>query len=556
MMNTRLLKLISLYIRSTFAISFPAKAEWKKPKVLFKWIGIAVLTLLVIADFSFIFIMMNLSLYDGLKPVGMQSMMLLNAATTSAVLVFVFAFLMALSMFSMAGIESSFLVLPFSARQLFAAKIALVYVSEVILGAFMLLVAMVIYSIKESPPLMFYVNGLITAFALPLLPTAIAYAILVPLMNTSKKFRNKNFILYVGGFMGMGFALLFNLYLQRSMANVSNPAQLALMTGPDSFISKFGQAWIPSWLAWVSMRRSDSLTGFLAVLGNLAIGAVAVAAVIALFGKAYVRSIQDFSETTIRKRRLSRKEHDSLFRASPLMLSLIRREFRLMNREPMYLLNGPFVILLMPAIFAIVFIAQKDALREVTGVLAPMLQGPAGYLVPAGFGAFLGSSTSIACTSVSRDAKTIPFIRSLPITPSSYFLAKFAHAETFSVLGALFGCLSGLYLLKNGLADTMLAFALALLFTTAVNIYGLWLDTANPRLRWDNPIAALKQNPNSIIVILLVMGLVGGLGYLSSILKLARIGYFLVYGGILLALDIAGAVFFGRYAGRRMEYLE
>ena len=84
-MNSRLLKLISLYIKSTFAISLPAKTEWKKPKILFKWIGIAVLTILVIADFSFIFVMMNLSLYDGLKSVGMQSMMLLNAADRKSV---------------------------------------------------------------------------------------------------------------------------------------------------------------------------------------------------------------------------------------------------------------------------------------------------------------------------------------------------------------------------------------------------------------------------------------------------------------------------------------
>lgn len=555
-MNTKLLKLAALYIKSTFAISLPSKSEWKKPKVLIKWIGIVLLTILVIADFSFIFVMMNLSLYQGLKPAGMQSMMLLNAATTSAVLVFVFSFLMALSMFSLAGIESSFLVLPFSARQLFAAKIALVYVSEVILGAFMLLVAIVIYGIKESPPFMFYINGLITAFALPLLPTAIAYVILVPLMNASKKFRNKNFILYVGGFLGMGFALLFNLYIQRSMANVASPAQLVFMTGPDSFISKFGQAWIPSWLAWISLRKADALIGFLAVLGNLALGGAAVAVVIFLFGNSYVRCIQDFSETSIRKRKLSRKEHDSLFRSSPQLPSLVMREFRLMNREPMYLLNGPFVILLMPAILAIVFIAQKDALQEISSLLAPMLQGPAGYLVPAGFGAFLGSSTSIACTSVSRDAKTIAFIRSLPIPPGRYFLAKFIHAETFSLLGSLFGCISGLYLLKNGIGNTLLAFVLALLFSTAVNIYGLWLDAANPRLHWDNPIAALKQNPNSVIIILLVMGLVGGLGYLSSIINLSRAGLFLLYGGILLVLDVTGAVLFGRYASRRMENLE
>ncbi|HWP69146.1 MAG TPA: hypothetical protein VN437_07580, partial [Rectinemataceae bacterium] len=390
-MRSRIASLAILYIKSTFSITLPTRKELKKPKTLFKTIGIGIGILLLIADFSAIFVMMNLSMYDGLKPAGLQGLMLLNAATTASVLVFVLAFMMALSMFSMSGIESGFLVLPFAPRELLAAKMFLVYLSEAVAGIFVLAIAMVIYGIREAPPFLFYTNGIATALVLPLLPTAISYLILIPMMNASKRFRNKNFILYVGGFLGMLFALGFNFYIQSATAKATNPSQLALLVSPDSFISRVGQSWIPSWLAWKALADASKLSGVLAVLGNFALGLGGCAVVVALLGKPYVRTLQAFNESTFFRRKLSgaAKAGGRIFARKSAMRSLVVREIRLMNREPMYLLNGPFVVILMPLIFAIVFVVQKDALSEAMTGLAPLMAGPGGYLIPAGLGAFL-----------------------------------------------------------------------------------------------------------------------------------------------------------------------
>lgn len=104
----------------------------------------------------------------------------------------------------------------------------------------------------------------------------------------------------------------------------------------------------------------------------------------------------------------------------------------------------------------------------------------------------------------------------------------------------------------QGLCALVIAFALSGLF----NLLGLWLDTANPRLRWDNPLSALKQNPNSIIAILGEMGLTGGLGALAFVLHLTPLGNLAVFGlvpaglfGILLAL-------YPRYARKRIVEIE
>ena len=563
-MRSRVASLAILYIKSTFSISLPSREELKKPKTLIKTLGIGLGILFLVADFSFIFVMMNLTMYDGLKSAGLQELMLLNAATTASVLVFVLAFMMALSMFSMSGIESGFLVLPFSSRELLAAKMVLVYLTEALAGVFILAIAMVIYGIKEGQPIMFYVNGLVTAFALPLLPTAISYLILLPLMNASKLFRNKNFILYIGGFLGMGFALAFNFYIQSAMARIGDPASISLFANPDSFISKLGRAWIPSWLAWKALSDASTFGGALAVLGNLAIGLAGFALTVFLFGGVYVRTLRAFNESTFSRKKLlgigaargSGRAAGRIFARKSVMRSLVVREIRLMNREPMYLLNGPFVVILMPVLIAIVFIAQRGTMVEVVAGITSLLSGPGGYLVPAALGAFLGSATSIACTAVSRDAKAIPWIKSLPISPIGYFMAKFLHAEVYSIFGVIVGCGAGLLFLHTAAGDLLLAALLALLFCTAFNMSALWLDTAFPKLRWDNPIAAMKQNPNAVIAILGAMGLIGGMSALSLFLSLPRYAYAIIYGGVFVIPILAWVRFYPKFAAEKYRKLE
>lgn len=549
----RVVALAAMYLQSSFSLSLPKASELKKPKTLAKTIGIAVGVVAILADISFLFVIMNLQLYEGLAPLGMEGLLLLNAAITASVLVFVLAFMMALSMFSTSDIESGFLVLPFQPREMLAAKMSLVYVTEAIFGIFYLLIAMIVYGIKAGPPAIFYFNGLVTALALPLLPTALAYLVIIPLVRVAKFLRNRTVIIYIGGFVGLLVALGFNLYIQSAMLKMGDPAVVAKMLGPDSLISYLGRAWIPAWLAWRSLDGAGSVGGTLAALANLALGAGVAVLAAAIMGQSYVKSLQAFGEQTQTRKRKGGAARGSAPR--PVLHALVLREIRLMNREPMYMLNGPFVVVLMPVILGLALVVQKDTLMKELSALRPFLESPIAYLVPAAFGAFLGSATSISSTAVSRDAKALPWIRSLPIEAATWFYAKLIHAQLFSVFGTVVGCAAGLVFGIGGL-DILAAFLLALIFTLAFNTSTLWLDTAFPRLSWDNPIAAMKQNPNAIIAILGAMGSIGGLGAASAFLKLPRYGYALLYGGVFAIPVILWILYFPRFAARRMAKME
>ena len=322
----------------------------------------------------------------------------------------------------------------------------------------------------------------------------------------------------------------------------------------------------PSWPAWARPTSRPSspgrppgrrhLRGALAALANLAVG-LGLAGLAALAcGPAYASSLSRFGDVKIKRIKASRGFIEKKLRRRSLRLTLLLREIRNMNREPVYFLNGPFIVLLMPLIVVVMFLAQGQSFSELGAMLAGLGDGPWLMLAAAAAGAFLGSSTSITCTSISRDAKVLSFLRSLPLPVGEYALAKFLHGFLFSIVGAFVGVMLLGVTLDLAAAKVAGALFIALALSGLIDVLGIWLDTAHPRLSWDNPTAAMKQNLNSVIIILGTMSLLGLLGVLAVKLHLGSLANVLVFGLVPAILAAAGLAFYPRYATKRIMSME
>ncbi len=545
--------LVLFYIRSVYGLS--SRKRERGLKGALKAIGIAALVLLVAADLAVLFFAMDLAMYEALKPAGLQGLLLLNTATTASLIVFTLGFMTALSTYHMSQAETALLALPVKPRHLLGAKMAMVYLSESALAFLLMGIAAGIYGWMERPPIGFYLAALAAALAAPLVPLAAAYLVLVPLMAAFRPLRNKNAMMVAGGLVGVALALAFNVYIQRASANLADHAWIAAnMAGPDTLVARVGSAYPPSRLAWLAMS-SPGAARLLYSLASLALGLGAAAGVALLLGPAYAASLLGFEERRLRRVEAGGFIARALRRRRPTT-ALFLREWRVMNREPMWFVNGPLIVLLMPVIVAVMYVAQREQLDALFASLDGLRDGPLPMLAVAAFGAFLGSSTSVACTALSRDAKALPYLKALPVGYGPYMAAKLLHALAFSVVGAAVAAAAGILALGLGAGEAAGAFLVALAFSAFADAAGLWLDTANPRLSWDNPTAALKQNINSVVAILGAMGLIAGLGYASTFLDLGRAGFVALFAGGFGLLAALLMLLFPRYAARRLADIE
>ncbi|TFG83253.1 MAG: hypothetical protein E4H20_05940, partial [Spirochaetales bacterium] len=414
------LSLAKLYLKSFY--NLPGKktpGDKADVKSILKTVGVAVLVVLVVGDIGFLFVATNMVMYDALAPVGLQGILLLNVAVMATVLTLVVGFLTALSTYFLNDMELQLLSMPIEPRALFGAKFTAVYVSEAAFSLFFMASAMIIFGIKEHPHPLMYLWGTMAGLLLPLPALAAAYFIQVPLLSVARFLKNKQTILLVGGVLGLFMALGFNFYYQSALAHVADPEWVARnMAGPDSLIARMGQAYPPALFTWRAMSYPATVDAVLSVLALAATCLVLPVLAFLVLPKAYANSLIGFNETHLKKLDTAASSAfiASRLRKRPAFWSLVKREVNMMNREPIYMLNGPMIIVLMPLIFGVMIAVQGDTLLsdpDMAGIMA-MLKGGSGAAIAGLVGVFLGSGTSITCTALSRDAKALPYLKSLP----------------------------------------------------------------------------------------------------------------------------------------------
>jgi ABC-2 type transport system permease protein len=504
--------LLKVYVSTTYNPRAFADFLKQGPKGLAKAFGVALLVLYAVGAFGSMMFLSSYSSYAALKPLGLQGLVALNGVSSATAIVFILGFITCLATYFMSEAESVLLSMPIRPRALFGAKFAMTYLSEAALAIIMIGASGGVYAFFERPPFAFYPYLVLIALATPLLPLSAFYLVLVPLMTRVRFLRRKDTVIVLGGVLGIGLAMAWQVYYQQLMRSSSDAAWLvANLAEPDSVLMRFSRFFPPALFASRALTGSGGLPGLGWLAAFLGVQAAGLGLALLALPGAYARSLASFNESYLKRLASAQDFIRKTLRSRPPLLSFFLREWRLMNREPVFFLNGPFIVFLMPIILGVAYGSMRGRMSGDLSALAGPEAAP--YLALAAFGlsAWLGSGNGVACTSVSREGTQLAYLKALPLDMRAYLGAKLLHGLCFSLFAAVTGPCLIAFLLPLSPAAAIEAgyggFGLAVLLDVA----GLFLDTANPRLSWPNPTVAIKQNPNYVIVIMGGMVLVGGI---------------------------------------------
>jgi ABC-2 type transport system permease protein len=532
-------------------------------KKVLKVAGFSILMLYLSASFIFMFGAIAHTNYMALKPAGLQEYLILNNAIIVSLLTVFMGVLTSISVYSLSEAEQFFMSLPIKSWQFFGSKVVLVYLTEIAMSFLIMLPMVIVYGIMEHPSVLFYVLSFFAILLIPVIPVCLVFLILVPLLRVFRRIRRKNLLLIAGGFIGVSGIVAFQIFYQSTLLRISDPAWLVNnFTGPDSFLNSIALVYPPSFLVWKAISPSAGIGGIIYLILLAALSSVFALLTVRVLATAYVNSLQGFGESILKKIRDVGLFVRTAFIKKPLMITLLKREVFLMIREPVYFFNGPFVILLGPLMIAVMYIVQKPLLASQPGgfsldaLIALYGSHPAAPFVTAAAGIFLGTSTMIAPTCVSRDAYFIPFFKSLPLDPKKIADAKILHPLLYSVFGILVA--TGALNLIAGFGAFF--WAVSLLASLAGNILtimlGLFFDTAFPRTRWTNPLGAFKQNPNAAISIFFSMGIAAVIGAVPAVLGLGTLQFTLIFSLPALALSLGLIPLYRNYFQKRLQTIE
>lgn len=551
--------LTKVYINSVYGIKGYINELKTGKKAGLKVVGIIALAVVIIASFSPMFIGFNLMLYDALKPVNQQGVMITTAVVTATMFTVVFGIVSIIATYFVDRERDIVLSMPIKPWYLLIAKFTVNYISEILITALILLPDIIILGIKESMGIGFYAAGAATMFFVPLIPMVLCYLILIPIMKFANFLKKKDTLMILSGVIGIGFAVVIQVFSAKMVNFEQNPeAMMEMFTSPNGMISIIGGAYYPSIMATNGIVGATSLSRIVNLVLFIAISVLLVVLLLVLMSGPYLNSNIGSDEIKKSNKKLSDAQYKSEFKKKSGLSSLTMREIKLMNREPIYLMNGPMVIILLPLIMGVMFFVQKDSMAVLFSQISRV--SSATYyitLAVAGIGMFLGVTGTPSSSAISREGRAFMQIKAMPVNPKTYLDAKLLHSVIIGVIASLVACILGYVIVNLPIINCIIAFVISNLVMLPIFIIGLLIDLKWPKLVWDNPVKAMKQNINVMFVVLAEMFIV--LPILAVLVIFLLKNSIMGYAGLTLIPAVISGILYGiltRYAKKRFYEIE
>jgi ABC-2 type transport system permease protein len=492
------------------------KDIWMAPLILLGVIGV-VPTL-------YGYVLLISGLFRLLQPIGQEQAVLTLAVLAGQFLVLVFGLFYVISAFYFSRDLEILIPLPLRPFEVMISKFAVILVNEYLTIGVLVLPAFAIYGVLARSGPAFWIASVLIFLLLPVIPLAIVSILAVGLMRIVNLSRKKDALIVVGSLILIAAVIALQYWLGRSArSRLDAEAALAVFTSADGLFVRIGSWFPPSvWatraLVWEFPGRA--LAGLLELAG---LSIALFAGIVILAERLFYRGLIGLEEVSGRKRGLSRTAFSRRVTSGyrPVR-AIFGREWRIMNRTPIFLLNGVLTAVLFPVIF-VVMAKSSSGSGDFPSLFRALFSAKSIYFIlgAAAFMAACGSLNGTASSAFSREGGQFWISKVIPVTPRKQVIAKFLHSYAIAAIGIAAGGAALVAVIRISASAWLTAAALAFLASIALTAVGMIIDLARPLLDWTNPMRAIKQNLNVLLGILADAGILTGVGFCVRLLARA-----------------------------------
>ncbi len=558
----RLGSLVRVGLRSNFGLSLVRYHLFKQKKDLWL-IPVVGLSLAGVGSMLYGYVFLIKGTYRTLAPLGQQAAILGFGVLMGQFLILVFGLYYVISAFYFSRDLETLIPLPVKPVEVMISKFTVILVNEYLTMSPILVPLLVAYGLLSHAGPGYWLASLIVYLLLPVIPLVIVSVLTVGLMRVVNVGRKKDLLMIVGSFFLIIVGLGVQVAVSRTAAAGPNTqAVTSFFTSPDSLLNQVGRRFPPS--IWAAKAISGSLTsaGLPSLFLLAAVSAALFGLVVVLAERLFYRGLIGLGEVSGRKRVLTSSEMSRrVSSGSRPVRAIFQREWRIMNRTPIFLLNGTVTAFLVPLMFVLMATTSKgrgdmgSLLRLMSSSFDPNLV----VLVVAAFLMVCGCLNGTSSSTFSREGSLFWISKVIPVSPRDQAKAKFLHSYLVALLGVVTALVVALFILKLSLVTAAAATGLALVGGVGLTSVGMAIDLARPLLQWTNPQKAIKQNINVVIAMLAEMGSLAVIGY--GLVRLAQaglsgLGLLLTGLAALTILSVVSYHFLMRFAERRYREIE
>lgn len=409
---------------------------------------------------------------------------------------------------------------PLKPFQIVLAKFSATYIGENIMQIIFIIASLVGFFLAKSLGFLNIILAITGAIFLMVLPMVYCSIISIIIMRFTRFIKNKDlvqkvtmFIIFIILLALLGIVIsLQNFNLESFVNNITNLSKRDLSIFNIIFIN------VP---LFIEAINSGNILSFIYYLLVNVIAIIITAIVANLW---YYKGLVNLS---INRSSMSTKDANSLAEESKqerATYSYFLKEMRILYRTPTFYTHCIISNFLWP----IFFIAIVKVLSPTTN--ASYIRG--NYLINPhirlfmlvfiiGISAFVTALNSISSNSISREGKHFQFMKSIPLSYKSQLNVKASIGIFMAILGVMIFFIPTCLFLRVPLLDIIIYVILGILSSTFTSYLGLYIDSVQPKLVWDDELSVLRENYNvffsmAIIIAFITVFCLGGYFFLRN----------------------------------------
>jgi ABC-2 type transport system permease protein len=543
---SRLVSLLRAGLRSNFGLSVALHRIFveKKDRWYIPLFGLAAIGIL---PTLYGYALLIKSLYGFLQPIGQERVLLTYGILLGQFLVLLFGFYYVISAFYFSRDLEMLIPLPFRPVEVMLSKFAVILVNEYLTMIPLVLPVLITYGILSKARSSYWAGAIAVYALLPVIPLAIVSILVVGMMRLVNLTRKKDVMIVIGSVVMIVAVMALQFTIGRSAGRgMGVEAVAGFFFSPNSLLSRIGAGFPPSVWATRAVADAGTASGWTSLCVFAAVSLLLFWGILITADKLFYRGLIGIGEVSGRKRTLSRKEmsHRVSSGRRPIR-AIFEREWRIMNRTPIFLLNGVLTAVILPLIFVVM--SKMDSGRGDPAAMLRFLTSSTSVYVILGAAVFMvvcGCLNGTASSAFSREGGQFWMSKVIPVTPREQVLAKFAHSYLIALLGFAAAATVLVLVLHLGAPVCLVAVLLALTAGIALTAAGMIIDLARPLLDWINPMKAIKQNLNVLIAFFADMGILAVVWGITTLLVKAGVGGASLIAAVFAVLAVISALCF------------
>lgn len=412
-------------------------------------------------------------------------------------------------------------ILPWPLRiwQIVASKFTAAYVGENVMQLTFIIASIIGFGLGAGIDAINWILGFLGIILLPVLPMVYCTIICMLVMRFTKIIKNKDAVQKATIFIIFAI-LLVVLIAVSSLGNFDFDSFKGDVSELSNKYFSVLNIIFPTVNLFVRTIGEGNIITF---IGYILLNAVAVIVMLILAELLYFKGVINLStnkgniDENLNKLIESSKQSSQAY-------SYFMKELRILMRTPTFYSHCIVVNFIWPIFVYAVFKASASTMtfswiRENYHLDNTLPLFLIAFVV--GMSAFLTSLNSISSNAISREGKHFHFMKSIPVEYKTQLFVKTFIGILFSFIGIMVFFIPACIIMQIPFLHIIGYIILSILAITFVAYMGIYIDSLQPKLVWDDELSVLRENYNmffSMAIIIVFVGIfsIGGYYFLKN----------------------------------------